>query len=308
MPIILNSIFPVFMIIALGCLLRRFEFVEQTFFLVSDRLVYFVFFPIMLFWKIGGATSAAHIEWSVNFAVLCSVMTIFTTSLVLLKLVGMSDFKAGSFSQCCYRFNTYIGMALVFSLYGEQGVRAFGLIIAFAIPCINFLAVSTLIWFSGESFSFRQKSHFMLKAVLSNPLIIACLAGLIYSNLRFGFPGFLNNTFGLLSSVTLPLALLSIGNSLTFAGIKGHFSLAMLAAALKLVLLPLTGYYFMNYFHVTGIYWKSGMTFFLLPTSTATYILSAQLNSDTELASAGIMVSTLLSTITLSIGLLLLNG
>lgn len=45
--------------------------------------------------------------------------------------------------------------------------------------------------------------------------------------------------------------------------------------------------------------------FFALPTSTAIYVLSAQLNSDTELASAAIMVSTVLSFIPLSVALLL---
>jgi len=37
------------------------------------------------------------------------------------------------------------------------------------------------------------------------------------------------------------------------------------------------------------------MLFFALPTSTAIYILSSQLHSDTELASAVIVMSTLLS-------------
>jgi predicted permease len=37
------------------------------------------------------------------------------------------------------------------------------------------------------------------------------------------------------------------------------------------------------------------MLFFAQPTSTAIYILSSQLNSDTELASAVIVLSTLLS-------------
>lgn len=81
MSIIFDSIFPVFMLVALGNLLRRFEFVEQTFFQVSDRLVYFVFFPIMLFWKIGSPASAADINWSVNLAVLFSILTTFALSL-----------------------------------------------------------------------------------------------------------------------------------------------------------------------------------------------------------------------------------
>lgn len=308
MSTIINSIFPVFIVIAMGSLLRRLNFVEQPFFKVSDRLVYFIFFPTMLFWKIGNPASAAHINWNLNLAVLSSIFVIYVMSLAVVKLSGMSAYRVGSFSQCCYRFNTYIGMAIVIGIYSEQEVRIFGLIIAFAIPFINLLAVSTLIWFSKESYALDQKSRFMLRAVLSNPLIIACLVGLAYSKLGWGFPLFLNNTFALLSSVTLPLALLSIGNSLTFSGLRENLTPAMLAASCKLLTLPLVGYFFMRAFHVTGIYWKVAMIYFLLPTSTAIYILSAQLDSDIELASAGILLSTLLSMFSLSIGLLLLSS
>lgn len=303
MHIIINNILPVFIIIALGSLLRRFHFVEPAFFKASDRLVYFIFFPIMLFWKIGSPSSADHIDWNLNLAVFLAILAAFAASLIFAKILRLDDFKVGSFSQCCYRFNTYIGMAIVLSVYGERGVKAFGLIIAFAIPFINLLAVSTLIWFSSESYSSGQKMRFMVRAVLSNPLILACLLGLLYSKLQLGFPVFFANSFALMSSVTLPLALLSIGNSLTFAALRGRLTFGAAAAAIKLMLLPFMGYLFMSSFHITGIYWKVGMTFFLLPTSTAIYILSSQLKSDTELASAGIVASTLLSILSLSAGL-----
>jgi predicted permease len=47
------------------------------------------------------------------------------------------------------------------------------------------------------------------------------------------------------------------------------------------------------------------MIFFTLPASTAIYVLSSQLNSDTELASSSIVISTLLSFFPLSVALLL---
>jgi uncharacterized membrane protein YvlD (DUF360 family) len=50
---------------------------------------------------------------------------------------------------------------------------------------------------------------------------------------------------------------------------------------------------------------KPLLIFFTLPASTAIYVLSAQLNSDTELASAAILVSTVLSFISLSVVLVM---
>jgi hypothetical protein len=56
---------------------------------------------------------------------------------------------------------------------------------------------------------------------------------------------------------------------------------------------------------VTGVPFKVGLLFFALPASTAIYVLSSQMHSDTELASSAIVLSTLLSFLSLSVILLL---
>jgi len=103
----------------------------------------------------------------------------------------------------------------------------------------------------------------------------------------------------------MPLALISIGGSLTITGIQHNTKISLIACVLKIIILPATGFFFLKIFSVTGIPFKAGMIFFTLPTSTAIYVLSAQLNSDTQLASSAIMVSTLLSFISLSAALLI---
>jgi len=86
---------------------------------------------------------------------------------------------------------------------------------------------------------------------------------------------------------------------------KNHLRLSLVAAGFKLVLLPLFGYCFLTWFDVTGAAFRIGMIFFALPTSNALYVLSSQLNSDTQLASASIALSTILSFFPLSIALTL---
>jgi predicted permease len=195
-------------------------------------------------------------------------------------------------------------MAIVINAVGEAGTQLFGILISILIPIINVLAVSTLIWFSGRSFDFRQRSRHTAKALVSNPLIIACLAGILYTKTIGTFPGFIENTLRLSAAITLPLALLSIGSFLNFKVLRGHLKVSLIASFFKLLLLPLTGYVFFKLFHVTGLPLKIGMIFFTLPTSPAIYVLSSQLYSDTELASAAIALSTVLSFISLSVVLI----
>ena len=173
------------------------------------------------------------------------------------------------------------------------------------IPIINVFAVTTLSWYAEKKVALPQKVMLTVKALVSNPLIIACFAGMVYSKTIGAFPAFIDNTFRLASSVTLPLALFSIGGALTAGDIKSYFKLSLVACIFKLAILPAVGYFFLNTFAVTGISFKVGMIYFALPTSTALYILSSQLSSDTRLASAVIALSTILSFISLSVALLI---
>lgn len=303
--IILNSLFPIFVLLLFGAVLKHRGLTDTLFLNTSDRLIYYFFFPLMLFWKIGGASLDQGIDWDFCLACLCALVAMYLLSTLIIKLLPISDFQAGSFSQSCYRFNTYIGVAVILNSLGAEGVKYFGIMIGFTIPLINLFAVSTCIWFSGVDVGLRRRISIVGRSLISNPLILGCLAGIVYSRLFGSFPVFINNALSLISSVALPLALISIGGSLSFAGVRGNLGPALLAAFLKLAVLPALGWVFFALFNVTGLPFKVGMIFLALPASTAIYVLSSQMRSDTNLASASIVLSTVLSFISLSVALLL---
>lgn len=303
--IILDTLFPVFALIGLGTFLKRFNLISEPFLKTSDRLVYFIFFPTMLFWKIGSSPPADHAAVDLVAAALCALAVIYITSAACIKFFNVPRFAAGSFSQSCYRFNTYVGLAVILNAMGEPGVARFGILIGFIIPIINVLAVSTLLWYSGQTMGTRERLRVTLKALISNPLILGCLAGMVYSQILGVFPVFIDNTFRMAAMVTLPLALLSIGGTLTVKNLQNDLGYAFLGSVIKLLIFPLIGYFFLTTLHASPLSLQVGMIFFALPASPAIIVLSSQLNSDTKFASAAIVLSTLLSFISLSVVLLL---
>ena len=303
--IVLDTIFPLFALLFTGSMLRRTGFTDAHFLKTADRLVYYIFFPTMLFWKIGGADPDAGIDMGLCAAGVIAVSLVFGLSLLVLKWQKFPPFQAGAFVQSCFRFNTYIGMALILQVLGEEGVRHFGVLVGIVIPMINVFSVSVLIWHSSQELNTGEKARFFVRALVSNPLIVGCVAGLFYSRAQLGFPSYLHNAFGLMTSITLPLALLSIGGALNFNGIRGYLRPLCFSTVLKLGILPLTGFVLLTCFQVTGVAFQTGMIFFSLPTAPAMYVLCGQLNSDTRLASAAIMFSTLCSFFSLSLSLLL---
>jgi malonate transporter len=300
-----DNLFPVFGLIFVGHLLRRTRFTDGVFLRTSDRLVYYIFFPAMLFWKIGGAPLDLSGEAPLVAAAAAAVTAVFLLSTGYILLFRVERFQAGSFSQSCYRFNTFVGMAVVLSAFGEEGVRRFGLLIGLIIPLINVLAVGTLNWFGDRRVSLTAMATHTLRTLVANPLVLGCIGGLVYGRTVHHFPAFLDNLLRLASAVTLPLALLSIGGVLSVAGLRSHVRLSLTACGFKLVALPLVGFAALKLAGVSGPAYQVAMVFFALPTSTALYILSSQLNSDTELASSAIALSTVLSIGSLTVALLL---
>ena len=302
--IVLDAIFPIIALLGLGRFLKQRQITSDLFLKTSDQLVYYIFFPVMLFWKIGSAPAKMDMALGLCLSGIAAVLAVYLLSLCLIRLMPVPRFQAGSFSQACYRFNTYIGMAVVMNTLGEDGVRYFGILIGFAIPIINVMAVSTLIWYSGQKKSPGETIKRLFKALVANPLILACVAGLLFSRTGISFPSFIDKTFSLMTAVTMPLALISIGGALTGAGIRTHLKLSVATAMVKGLLLPMIGFFILHAFDVHGLAFKAGMLFFALPTSTAIYVLSSQLNSDTGLASASIMMSTLISFISLPLAII----
>jgi len=302
---VLNNLFPVFALILFGVFLKRWRLTDGVFLKTADRLTYYIFFPLLLFWKIGGAATALFSNSGLYKAVLCTVIAVWVMSTIFIILFKMPDYQAGTFSQSCYRFNSYIGVAIVLNALGEEGVKHFAILIGMIIPVINVLCVSTLAWFSEKHVLPAKRLAQTAKALISNPLILACIGGILYANLWQGFPPYIDKSLRLSSAVALPLAMLSIGGALTLSTVRDHFKMSLVSSVFKLLVLPATGYLFLMGFGVSGLTLKVGLIYFALPTSSALYILSSQLNSDTDLASASVALSTSLSFFSLSVALLL---
>jgi predicted permease len=257
----------------------------------------------MLFWKIGKSNNGSSFDPNIIWAAFSTIFFIFVLSTIYIIVAKVKKFDAGSFSQSCFRFNTYIGFAVIINALGEEGIRFFGIIISFAIPVINILSISLLSWFdelSPSKSEFKKKIGAMAGSIIKNPLIIACVSGLIFSNLKLLLPEYLNNLFKLISSASLPLALISIGGSFTLGKLNDYLNLSIISSLFKLIFFTLSGCVFLHFFGVTGIAFKASLIFFALPTATSIYVLSSQMNSNTDLASSTIVTSTALSFVSLS--------
>src|SRR5262245_59621051 len=115
-------VLPNFVLIVIGlALARRFDF-GRDFGDGLEKLVYYVLFPALLFRSLAIAKIDFGSTWLLVLAALGFTLAGFALSLLAGPLFRLDRKLLATGSQCGYRFNTYIGLAVAGSLFGTTGV------------------------------------------------------------------------------------------------------------------------------------------------------------------------------------------
>jgi predicted permease len=206
--------------------------------------------------------------------------------------MGLKKGTLGSFVQTAFHGNiTYIGLAVLYYMLGEEGLKKGSLLIGFLILMNNTLAITILSWTS-------QKHDTMWKSLVSvvkTPLIIATCVGMLLLYLGIPVPRLLMKSMGILANIALPMALIIIGAPMSVGTVKSSFKLSGIVALMKLMVLPSLSSLFCYFFSIPLSDALPGIILLATPTATTSFILANQLGGNTELASGVITLSTLLS-------------
>jgi len=289
-------VFPDFMLVALGWALRHKLNFSREFFAGTERLVYFVLLPALLFQSILRTPITAG-----NAAMLlqaCAAVIAAGVALTWLArwVLRPSPLSLASSAQCGYRFNTYLGLALSASLGGTQGQTVMALIVGFAVPMANMAAVYGLARHSGGN---------LLRELARNPLVISTLAGLACNLAGVHLPGPLDTALGRLGAAALALGIICVGASLSWEGGKGHGALIAWMLGVKLLALPAAALLIAHLLALPPLESQMLLLFAALPTASAAYVLAMRMGGDGRMVAVLISLGTLLSALTIPLWLML---
>ena len=305
---ILNIVLPVFSVIALGWLLRRWGLIDAAVLKQTNRLVYYVCLPLLLFYKIGTADFFANFNGRLILGSIIAVAITFVASYFYTVFRKYPLDARGVFSQGSFRGNiAYMGLAITLNAYGETGLTKAGILMGFLVPFLNLFAILALLWphrGSGE----QRGAVFWLRQVALNPLIIASFLGIIWSFLALPLPLVFERSLNIATGMTLPLALLALGGGFSLEKLRGDLVKATLSSGLKTIWMPILAAVLLISMGVRGIDLSIGVLIAGTPAATATYIMADQLGGDAELAGTIVMLSTLFSAVTYTLALLILSS
>jgi malonate transporter len=214
-----NSVLPVFIIIFVGIILRKTRVIDEGFVNISSDLVFKVALPALIFSEIAETDFYRVFEGKLILFACAAVAVSFVVAWMLAPLTAKTGKERGAFVQGAFRGNVAIlGLAVMENIFGPTGVAKGAIILAFLLPIYNILAVValTLPLAEGEKGSAGK----IAKSIATNPLIISVLFALPFSIFRIELPYMVSKSVSYLSSISVPLALIGIGGSLSLEAFK----------------------------------------------------------------------------------------
>ncbi|KRW57492.1 AEC family transporter [Pseudomonas sp. TTU2014-080ASC] len=295
---------PVFAMLFLGVLLKRLGQVDAAFISTATALVFNVSMPVMLF--------LAILHADLNTALQPKLLGYF----LLATLVGfllawgwaiwrVPQADRGVYVQGAFRGNNgIIGLALATSLYGDYGLSLGGVLGGVVILSYNTLSALVLAVYSPQG---KANVWSISKSIITNPLILGVVTAIPFAYWKIGLPNWLTTSGEYLAQLTLPLALICIGASLSLAALRESGVLALSASLMKVLWLPALGTAGAFAFGFRGAELGILFLFFVSPTAAASFVMAKAVGSNYQLAAAIIVLTTLLAAISTNIGLLILQ-
>lgn len=294
---ILTALIPIFLLILTGFSFKKIDFPSAEFWKNADKLTYFVLMPSLLVYKLSTADLKELEAFDFVLTGLLALVFVLILSIVLKFKMNTQGASFSSVVQGAIRFNTYVFLGLVSAILGDKGIALAALLITFAIPAINVICITVFAFYVNDT-----KATFlgMIKSIIKNPLILACLLGGSINYFDIYTPIIAVKFIEILSASALPLGLLSIGFALDLSSIKEAKTELIVSSILKLVIMPLTMFVIGKLFSLEPFLLTILIIFGAMPTASSSFILARQLGGDTKLMASIITFETLFSLFTVS--------
>lgn len=310
----INAIAPIVAMVAIGYLLKRIGWVGLDFAKLTNKLVFRIFLPAMLFLNVYKIENLGQMNFGYILYVVAMMLLLFFGAIPVVMFLTKEPAKRGVLLQSAFRSNyALVGIPLAQSLFGEEGTVVASLLSAVVVPVINVLAVISLTIFRKGAEKPNVKK--ILWGIAKNPLIQSILLGLVVLALRSlllrnGIDFRISDIKPLfavlnsLSALATPLALLSLGAQFVFSAVaelKKEIAFGMAARNIAAPLLGLGIAYLLFAQRFGGAHFAAFVAVFATPVAISSVPMSQEMEGDVRLAGQLVVFTTLASALSIFI-------
>jgi predicted permease len=305
MAVVIAALLPVFLLIVLGFILKRTLIRPETQWHGLERLTYYVLLPVFLIQTLVKADLSTVPVGGVGGALLLSALAVSLVCLALRPLLARGGVDGPAFTsifQGATRWQTYVALAVSGSLFGNLGLALASVAMIAIVPMVNVLCVTVLAHYASPE---KRSAGSIVVTVVSNPLIWACIVGMIINVAHIPLPRLWHEVADALGRSSLAIGLLVTGAGLHLEGLFRPSLAASVAVVLKLVLLPAIAVALAVQFGITGSNLAVVTVCSAVPTASSAYVLARQMGGDAPLLAQIITLQTILAAVTMPIAIAL---
>lgn len=303
----LNATVPVFAMIILGMLFKKIGIIDDVFASRMNKFVFLIPLPVLLFKDL--ATLDFNTIWDTKFVLFCFFITILCILIVtLLSFLLKNKQNQGEFIQASYRSSAaLLGIALIQNVYGKATMAP--LMIIGSVPLYNIMAVVVLSFFSAERKGLSKEVWLKtIKGILTNPILIGIVVGILWSLLHLPMPTMLDKTVTSIGNVATPLGLMAMGATFNYKEALGDLKPALCASFIKLfgfcaMFLPLAIYLGFQGEQLIAILVMLGSA-----TTVSCFVMAKNMGHTGILTSTVVMLTTIFSGFSITMWLYILKG
>ena len=303
----LNATVPVFAMIILGMFFKKIGIIDDVFSSKMNKFVFLIPLPVLLFKDL--ATLDFNTIWDTKFVLFCFFITILCILIVtLLSFLLKNKQNQGEFIQASYRSSAaLLGIALIQNVYGKATMAP--LMIIGSVPLYNIMAVVVLSFFSPERKGLSKEVWLKtIKGILTNPILIGIVVGILWSLLHLPMPTMLDKTVTSIGNVATPLGLMAMGATFNYKEALGDLKPALCASFIKLfgfcaMFLPLAIYLGFQGEQLIAILVMLGSA-----TTVSCFVMAKNMGHTGILTSTVVMLTTIFSGFSITMWLYILKG
>jgi len=304
--LILNTLAPVFLLMAFGALMQRGGFVSAGFLREANRVTYWLGLPALLFSQLAGSFHGIAGAGPMLAAMVCATLASIAAGYAVVWAMRVPEAAAGTLAQGAFRGNlAFVGLPIVFALPDTPlggGLTTRSAAVITVAPMMVFYNVAgvTVLLLSQHPISWKMARPF-LKQLATTPPLIATVAGVSVALMGWTLPASVDKTFASLGEMALPLGLLGVGGAIVTSRLGEAWRPPLAAALVKTVASPLLGWAAGRALGLGATELKLVMILMACPTAIVSYTMALEMKGNESIASGAIVLSTLTSMAALAV-------
>ena len=295
------TIISIFLMIGVGYVLKRIDFLSEKDIDPLNKIVMYVLLPCMIF----SALYSADMKMlptlgTLPFIILAESAICGVIAYIILKCKHYDDIKTWSVLLPLLISNTaFVGYPVTLGVYGHQGF-------VMAVFCDLATTVIFLILSFVLVLKFGGTIKNAFKKILLFPPLWAVVLGISFNLLNVPIGPVVDKTIGYLADGAIPLIMISLGLAIKFEGFNRNKSLVCINSFIKLILCPVVTLIIVSYLGFTGLQNNIGIIEAAMPSGTMSLVLAITYKLDYELTSDCILVNAIISLVTLPVLIMIL--